>query len=175
MNDLAADVRQLLDREHLRELNLRYSMAIDDRRIDDLVECFAPEGELGHSDAAVRGRDQIAAFYRARLAAYGPTYHYPHGSMYEIDGDRATGVVLAHSELAIDGDMYQVAFRYIDSYVRDGRWMIARRELQTLYFSPVADLPRIFEDRLRIRWPGDPRPADIPEDGAAWAEFVGTR
>ena len=54
-DDLARQVRALADREELRELHLRYSMAIDDRRIEDLVQCFAPDGQLGHNDAAVSG------------------------------------------------------------------------------------------------------------------------
>ncbi len=170
-DDLAGQVRALTDREELRELHLRYSMAIDDRRIDDLVECFAPEGQLGHNDAAVSGRAAIAEFYTERLSRYGPTFHYPHGSLYEIDGDVATGTILGHSELAIDGEMFQVALRYLDDYARDGRWMIARRRIATLYFSPVADLPGIFGDELRLRWPGAPRRADLPEGEASWIEF----
>jgi len=170
--ELLRQVRALRDREELRELHMRYSMAIDDRRIHDLVACFAPDGQLGHDDAAVSGHDAIGTFYTERLAQYGPTFHYPHGSLYELDGDVATGTILGHSELAIDGAMYQVALRYVDDYVRDDRrWAIARRRIRTLYFSPVADLPEIFADEFRLRWPGTPRRADLPEGEASWNEF----
>jgi hypothetical protein len=169
--DLARQVRELADREELRELQVRYSLSIDDRRIDDLVECFAPDGELGHNDAAVSGREAIAAFYSERLRAYGPTFHYFHGSIYEIDGDVASGILLAHSELAIDGEMFQVALRYVDDYRRDERWTISHRRIRTLYFAPIADLPGIFQDANRLRWPGPPRPADFPEGDPAWEEF----
>ena len=173
--ELTRDVQGVLDREALRDLNVRYAMAIDDRRISDIGACFTADGTLGHVDAGVSGRDTIEAFYAARLANYGPTYHYPHAFLFELDGDTARGTVLAHAELGIDGQTYQVAIRYVDEYRREDEWRIRERGIRNLYFAPVAELPRIFEDELRIRWPGEPRPADLPEGDPAWVAFNARR
>jgi hypothetical protein len=171
-SDLGRDVRELMDREELRELHMRYSMACDDRRIDDIADCFAPDGVLAHKEADVQGRESIGKFYAARLACYGPTYHYPHASIYEIDGDTATGIILGHAELSIDGVTYKAAVRYYDTYRRDDRWLLTNRVIKNLYFSPEAELPGIFADENRIRWPGEPRPADFPEGDPSWEEFA---
>lgn len=169
---LARDVRELMDREELRELHMRYSMACDDRRINDIAACFAPDGVLAHKEADVEGRDNIAKFYAGRLALYGPTYHYPHASIYELDGDTATGIILGHAELSIEGVTYKAAVRYYDTYRRDDRWLLTSRVIKNLYFSPEADLPQIFADANRVRWPGAPRPADFPEGDPSWEEFA---
>ncbi len=169
---LESAVREILDREALRDLNCRYSIAIDDRRIDDIADCFTDDAVLGHVDAGIRGRDVIQAFYADRLRNYGPTYHYPHAFLFELVGDaEARGTVLAHAELAIDATTYQVAIRYLDVYRREERWRFSSRGIQNLYFAPVADLPTVFRDELRIRWPGAPKPAQLPEGEPAWEAF----
>ena len=172
-SELRRDVRTMLDREELRELQMRYSMAIDDRRIEDFGLCFTTAGEFGHVDGTVVGRAAIVEYQNERLALYGPTFHSPHEYSFVIDGDTATGVVLAHSELAIGGRMFQVAFRYRDTYQREDRWRFSSRHIHVLYFSPVDDLPGIFADRLRKRWPGPSRAADLPEGSASWEQFAG--
>lgn len=169
---LRKSVRELIDREALRELNLRYAMAIDDRRVDDFVECFTEDGEFRHVDGMVKGRDAIREYQNARLGRYGPTYHYAHAYEFSISDNSGTGTVLAHSELAIDGAMFVVGFRYTDEYRRGDRWRFASRGIRVLYFSPYADLPGIFADRFRKRWPGPPRVADFPEGDAAWEQFA---
>jgi hypothetical protein len=172
---LRQSVRELLDREELRELNIRYAMAIDDRRIDDFVQCFTDDGEFRHVDGMVKGRDAIRDYQNARLALYGPTYHYAHAYTFSVTGDTGTGTVLAHSELSIDGAMFVVGFRYEDEYRREDGWHFASRGIRVLYFAPYAELPGIFADQFRKRWPGDPRAADFPEGDAAWEQFAAGR
>ena len=124
--DLEQRIARIEAREAIRELVFDYSIAVDDRDFDRIEEIFCDDATFGHADGrdTTVGREAIVDFYRMRTGLMGPTYHYPHSHRIDFDDDdHATGTVLAHAELALEGTTYQVGLRYADTYRReDGAW-----------------------------------------------------
>lgn len=169
---------RLESRLEIMEMITHYSIAVDDRDLEAVADLFATDATFDSVGGAPSGREELVAYYAGRLERYGPTYHYPHSQLIEFTSDdEATGVVLAHAELAIGGEAFVVAMRYHDSYVRqDGRWRFGSRRLETIYALPMADLPTSMGDGLRKRWPGvEPEAADLPESTDTWKAFTSRR
>lgn len=176
MSELEARIRRLEDREELRELIARYANAIDDRDFDRVVACFSREASVGRADGSRGGQgpDGVRAFYTETMRPMRVTVHTPHTQVLDFTGpDTATGVVLCHAEMAIDGTLVLSALRYHDEYVReDGAWKFLARRMHFFYMMDVTELPERIFDADRVRWPGPPGPAQIPEGSAAYRRFV---
>ncbi|WP_370324173.1 nuclear transport factor 2 family protein [Euzebya sp.] len=165
-DDLAGQVRWLVDRAELQDLVAAYAMAVDDRDWDAVGEMYAEDSVFQGSLGPNRGRDAVVAYYRERTEQFGATYHYPHSQVVTFTGpDTASGTVAAHAELAIGDETVVIALRYADAYVREGgRWRFRERTVQQLYAMPLSELPSGLAQPDRKRWPGtDPAPADLPD------------
>jgi uncharacterized protein (TIGR02246 family) len=175
-DELAQRLRRLEDRFELLELPARYSRSIDDRDIATLVDLFCEDGAFVHADGGrqIVGRQEIEDFYRRVLSGYGMSIHIPHAQVVNrIDGDEASGWVLAHAELAAGTEYVVVALRYEDDYRRvDGRWRFARRALSFWYFANWRDLADVVPDRDRLRAGGRSRLPDLPESLPTYLEFT---
>lgn len=173
--DLLARVRRLETHAELEELVTRYCMAVDDRDLDAIVELFTPDGSFGHEGAEVAtGAAAIRAFYAERLSGIPYSIHYPHTQLVTIvDDEKADGVVVAQAEMGrLDAPPLRAAMRYHDTYrLHDGRFRFARRSLQFWYFAPVDEIDRGRWGAERVRWPGPPRPADLPDSLQSFAMF----
>jgi uncharacterized protein (TIGR02246 family) len=178
MDDLEQRVKRLEDRTEILNLVARYYNAVDDRDIELVGELFCDDGVFGRYNGTDRaeGRDAIKAFYYDRLSGVGPSFHYPHAHLIEFDSpDTATGVITAHAEMGIEGKMVMTGFRYEDRYRRDGDgvWRFLERLTRFYYFMSHEDLHHHYEDDVRIRWPGEPMVADLPDGLDTWKEFKG--
>ena len=178
-SDLERRIARIEAREAIRELVFDYSTAVDDRDYDRIGEIFCDDATFAHADGrdATEGRDAIVDFYRYRTGLMGPTYHYPHSHRIDFDDDdNATGTVLAHAELALEGTTYQVGLRYADTYRRrNGAWLFGSRTVCFLYFMPLSEL---VDGGLgapdRKRYPDvGPVAADLPETLATWRAAKG--
>ena len=173
-DETQARLRRIEDREALRTLVTRYGFAIDDRDTDLLAGLFTDDGVLDSVDGtiAASGREAIVAFYQARFAILGPTFHYTHDHLVTLDShdpDQTRAVVTAHSEAVRNGVPMLAAIRYLDRYQREhGQWRFAHRRLSFFYHLPVSDYVGAFRDSLRKRTGGTPQPADWPEALASW-------
>lgn len=177
-SDLERRLDRLESRLEIQQLVTRYCVVVDDRDLDALAQLFTEDAWFDSVGGRTTGREALVEYYAGRLERYGPTYHYPHGQVVDFEGsDRATGTVLAHAELAIQGEAFVVGIRYRDEYAReDGRWRFRSRDLGVVYAMRLADLPHGIGDRLRKRWPGSPpEAADWPEGNAAYEAFVDAR
>ncbi len=177
--DLEQRIARIESRESIRELVFDYSTAVDDRNFDRINEIFCDDATFGHADGRDKtvGREAIVDFYRMRTGLMGPTYHYPHSHRIDFDdNDRATGTVLAHAELALEGTTYQVGLRYADTYRHeDGAWKFGSRTICFLYFMPLSELVNGglgAPDRKRYPDVG-PVAADLPETLATWRASKG--
>lgn len=167
-------LRRIEDRTEIDELVTRYAMACDDRDLDALAECFTGDGAFVSVGGRIEGRAALVEYYTERFGHYGPSYHVPHRLvLHDLDEDTARGVVLAHSELMLDGGLFVSAHRYRDRYRReDGRWRVVERACDFLYGAPLRDMLDLDHTRPRRRWPGtEPVPAEIPESLATWKAF----
>ena len=177
-DDLSIRIARIEAKDAIRDLVVRYGMAVDDRDMTAVGEVFTDDAVFRHGDDSIvnHGRDEIVAFYTDRLQAFGATYHYPHSHLIELDSDdadRATGVVCAHAELGIDGRTYVTALRYHDQYrCEAGTWRFSERRLAMLYYMDLAELvDGGLAQADRKRYFGTIGPAEIPEKLPTWQEF----
>ncbi|MGI9594983.1 MAG: nuclear transport factor 2 family protein [Acidimicrobiales bacterium] len=174
--DLTTRISRLEAYEDIRRLVARYGVAVDDRDIDTVGSLFTEDGVFRHGDDSLvnHGRQEIVDFYTDRLTAFGPTYHYPHSHLIDLVGDtEATGVVMAHAELGIDGTTMVTALRYRDRYVIDGgQWRFAERAIAMLYYMDMAELAAGgLSQPDRKRYFGTVGPSELPEPLATWQAF----
>jgi ketosteroid isomerase-like protein len=177
--ELLERIAAIEHREQIRDLVIRYGMAVDDRDLATIGVLFTEDAVFRHGDDSIvnNGRDEIVEFYTDRLRAFGATYHYPHSHLVELTGPTtATGVVCAHAELGIDGHSYITALRYHDTYRNEnGHWLFAERRLAMLYFMDMAELAAGgLCETDRKRYFGTIGPAEIPEKLDTWKRFYGS-
>ena len=178
MEQLESRIRRLEDRVELADLIARYYNAVDDRDIELVGELFCEDGVFGRFNGTDRaeGREAIKQFYYERLGPIGPSFHYPHAQLIEFDDDdHATGVVTAHAEMGIQGKMVITGFRYQDRYRRDpdGAWRFLQRLSRFFYMMSHDELHDHYDDPIRVRWPGEPMAADLPDQLDTWKSFKG--
>jgi hypothetical protein len=141
-------LRELLDREAIREVVLRYARGVDRRDLDLVASCFTStaeyEGKLAHGRVA----DALAAL-RESLPRYESTLHFMGNQLVELRGDEASceTYAIAYHRTAGDGAPRDlaVAVRYLDELVRlpEG-WRIRKRVACTVWtrHDPVLPAPR---------------------------------
>jgi len=168
-DSLAARIERIEDREAIRALCSRYSLAVDDHDFDTLGSLFATDAFYGWVDAPpqAEGRAAITELLRSRIGSAGPSFHVNHDMIVDWDAadrGRATGIVFCHAEVIPAGKHLVGAIRYRDSYVKaDGRWLFAERFLSFLYFTPVDEYPGILGLRERLRMMNPPAAAHWPQ------------
>ncbi len=167
--DLEARIRRLEDIEAIRQLCTAYGIAMDERDMDATREMFTEDAELRSKDGvfAATGRQAILDTYQGRWDVLGPTYHFGHGHIVEIDPDdpdRATGTLTSHAEVVRNDEPMIVALQYEDVYRRDGgTWKFAEREMGYFYYMPPDRYTEVMKSSDRNLAYGDARPADYPQ------------
>lgn len=130
-------LRELRDREAVREVILRYARAVDRRDLAGVAACFTAEaaydGALAHGD--VRAALTVLA---QSLERYESTMHFVGNQLVELHGDRAhcETYAVAYHRFARATVKYDrvVAVRYEDELVREAEaWLICRRSARTLW------------------------------------------
>lgn len=169
-DDIAARLRRLEDREAIRDLIGRYSLAVDNHDFAALGALWHPDAVYGYVDQPqATGARAIAALLEERIGPSGPSFHVNHDQIVdwdERDPDRASGIVFCHAEVAPGGHQYQAAIRYHDRYVRHaGRWLFAQRFLGFLYFTPPSGYDGILLETERFRPAGARNRAHWPAFG----------
>lgn len=168
---------RLSARHEIENLITRYCIACDDRRIDDLLALFTEDAYFGAQDGVHGkcGSDGVRDHFVGALAAMGPSYHWSHDRLIEVDpadATKATGTVLGHFESSANGVGYVAAIRYNDQYRRvDGQWKFARRGYQFLYFLPAQDYGKALTLEKRVWRYGAWQLPDLPEPLDSWKQF----
>ena len=131
-DDLSTRFAAFEAREAIRDLVIRYGMAVDDRDMATVESMFTEDATFGQGDITLGSRQEIVDFYTDRLKAFGATYHYTNGHVVDLGGpDTATGVVNAHAELSLQDRTFISGMRYYDQYRHvDNRWKFAHRQLR---------------------------------------------
>lgn len=135
---------RLLAFEEIRQLASRYSIHLDARDLDALVDLFVPDVRVGRDDS---GRAALRAEFDENLRAVGVTFLQIGNHMIDlVDADHATGVVYCRGEIQDGGpespDWIVQAIRYHDTYARrDGRWLFVRRKHFLVYGAPLGVNP----------------------------------
>jgi hypothetical protein len=159
-------IRELLDRQEIRDVLMRYCRGIDRLDMDLVKSCYHPDAYDDHG--TYKGDvDGFCQAVRAGLAGCLATEHFLGNSLIEFRGGRAaseTYLVAYHRLPAMDdGVERDLAFggRYLDVFEQrnGGPWLIARRTV-------VHSWSRI--DPVTEHWPsrdafaqGQPGQADL--------------
>ncbi|HPF25628.1 MAG TPA: nuclear transport factor 2 family protein [Steroidobacteraceae bacterium] len=174
---LAERIRQLEDREQIRELVATYCLVVDSRDTDSLAECFCEDGSMASRDGAMNavGRDAVMAQFHQRFAVLGPSFHYTHDHAIWFDGEnsnRAFGLANSHAEVVRSGKPMIAAIRYEDEYRREGgRWRFYLRLLSFFYYLSPVDYPAALPTPLRNRAYNAPIRADFPEASPTYSAY----
>ncbi|MCH1512409.1 MAG: nuclear transport factor 2 family protein [Acidimicrobiales bacterium] len=166
--DIEARVRRLEDTNEIRNLTTRYGLAMDERNVEETRAMFTPDAVLTSKDGvfAAEGIESIMTTFAGRWDVLGPTSHWVHGQIIEInpsDPDRATGTVTSHAELDRNREAVLVSLIYEDTYVRhEGIWKFAAREMGYFYYTPAEKYTETMLSPNRNLAYDEPLPADYP-------------
>lgn len=133
------DLQEISDRIEIQELLVRYSIAIDSKRFDDLLPLFTEDAECDYGSlGSPRGPAAIAGLISSTLAGLDATQHLVGNSIVEIDGDSAavrTYLISQHIRASAPGAKhYFIGGEYVDTVVRtpDG-WRFRTRRLDRMW------------------------------------------
>ena len=142
-------LRELLDREQLKELRARYFRFLDLRDLEGFGSVFTEDAvlEVPEVDLVFRGRDEISAGVLASLKD-AVSAHHGHTPELTITGpDTATGIWAMQDIVewprAASGERIGITGvgHYHDEYVReDGQWRIAKVRLVRIRVQSLSEL-----------------------------------
>jgi hypothetical protein len=127
-----ADLQQLIDRQEIADLCVRYTFALDTKDWELLESCFTGAPSFVHPGGRLEGFEAILARTRSALESLDASQHLLGNVMAAVDGDtaRAASYFQAQHVRAgtLGGDTYIIAGSYTDSLARTcGGWKIAER------------------------------------------------
>lgn len=130
-----SDLQQLLDKDAIRDLVLRYCRAIDRRDYDALAELYHDDATDDHSPMYQGSAKGYLEWLPSMLETMTVTSHMVQNHLIVVDGDRAEGevsMISYHLTRDPDGADIEIVIggRYLDHYEkRDAVWRFARRKI----------------------------------------------
>jgi uncharacterized protein (TIGR02246 family) len=127
-----------VDEGAIRNLAVRYALAMDDGRLDQVAAMFTPEATFAaRYGEPLAGRTAIAEFLAANAAGQEASHHSVQGHLITADGEGAVGIVQVAAVLDKGGRTHRFALRCHDVYERhDGAWLFAHRGIAVRYAEP---------------------------------------
>jgi hypothetical protein len=129
----------------IRQLPVRYALALDSRDMDAMVALFTPDVRVGREAS---GRDALRAWFVKTLSEPKMSVHFVGNHIVDFDdADHARGVVYCRDELGRpNGGWDYGMLQYWDTYVRvdgpDGReWCFDRRKFLRWYMVDALERP----------------------------------
>ncbi|GGO80023.1 polyketide cyclase [Nonomuraea cavernae] len=169
-----AELRDLRDREAIRDLALLYTRAVDDHDIDAVVGMYTEDGVFERRGVSAAGHAAVRAAYAEAMGLYRLTLHTLDAHVVELTpGRTAVGWAAGHAELVTRKTAVMAAYRYDDAYRCAGdRWLFAHRSITFMYAVPMEEMSRGLTAPDRMRWPGaPPGRADYPESLPTWTTY----
>jgi len=151
-------LENLVDLELIRRLKYKYARCLDQKRWDEIAECFTADAVAEYSGGGYtfEGRDAIIDFLKRSMGA--ETFLSSHKMHHpEID---LTGADTAHGVWALDDVVVMTDFEltirgcsfYDDEYVkRRGRWLIHRTGYKRV-FEEIQPRGNVDGLRLTASW-----------------------
>ena len=90
IQELEAMVKELRDRELIKELTHRYAHCVRQHDVEGVVNLFAEEGAVEMGPTVVQGRTALRQFYAETLPKLGTPYDFLHNHVIELHGEQAT-------------------------------------------------------------------------------------
>lgn len=128
-----AAIDQLIVKDALRELAMRYARAVDRRDLALLQSVYHDDATDEHGTVFSGPASEFIARFAGVMAGFEVTAHHITNTSFRIDGARADGelyFIAYHRTLGDDAKHITVWGRYLDNYERrDGHWKISSRYL----------------------------------------------
>jgi len=125
---------ELLARDQIRDLALRYALAVDGKDLDGIAALFVADVDNGRYGT---GRDGVRRFYDQSLRKFHCSMHLVGNHVIDFDDDaHAQGVVYCRAQHHVlePEHWFDEALAYFDSYERvDDAWFFRRRRLRSWY------------------------------------------
>jgi len=144
---MAAVNQEFPDKQHIRELQNRYSYAIDSGQYDKLDGMFTSDATYNFVTGATDNLEALKNTIRDALQPLSSSQHINGNQWAEIEGDRATAgcyfTVHMFKEGVVDGEHFEMGGRYDDELLRtpDG-WRFTSRTISILW----------SEGNRKVRW-----------------------
>ncbi len=168
-DDLLRRIDRLESLDAIRQLAAKYSLALDMRDLDAMVNLFPEDVRVSRDET---GR---AAFRRwmddtLRQQFTGTSHHIGNHVIEFENPDHALGVVYSKNEHETGGEWVIMQMLYWDNYERiDGVWYF-RRRLPCYWYATDLNKPPIGDRKMR--WPGrEPYEGAFHELFPSWKSF----
>ena len=144
---MAAVNQEIPDKQHIRELQNRYSYAIDSGQYDKLDGMFTPDATYNFVTGSTDNLEALKNTIQEALLPLTSSQHINGNQWAEIAGDCATAgcyfTVHMFKEGVVDGEHFEMGGRYDDELLRtpDG-WRFTSRSITILW----------SEGNRRVRW-----------------------
>lgn len=167
--DLSSRIDRLESLDAIRQLAAKYSLALDMRDLDALVNLF-PEDVRVSRDQSGRAALKRWMDDTLRRQFTGTSHHIGNHVIEFEDPDNARGVVYSKNEHETGGEWVIMQMLYWDNYQRiDGRWYF-RRRLPCYWYATDLNKPPIGDRKMR--WPGrEPYDGAFHELFPSWKAF----
>ena len=131
-------VRDLADKEAIRDLVSQYAHCVWQDDIETMIELFTADGVMDPEiRAPIKGRAALLESFKDMLDA-GDFQPFVHNHVIDLDGDRASGVAYIDLRYTADGKSMIGSGFYTDEYVReDDGWKFKSRRLTTRFLVPL--------------------------------------
>lgn len=123
-------LRELLDKQALLELVIRYCRAVDRADEELFLSCYHPDAYDYHGPYSGSPREMLAALKKGTLGTLEVmVQHAISNSLFELHGDIAYGETYFQTRRpGEDGELSMSVGRYVDRFERrNGEWRIAMR------------------------------------------------
>ena len=144
---MAAVNQEIPDKQHIRELQNRYSYAIDSGQYDKLDGMFTPDATYNFVTGSTDNLEALKNTIRDALQPLSSSQHINGNQWAEIEGDRAAAgcyfTVHMYKKGLADGEHFEMGGRYEDELIRtpDG-WRFTSRTITILW----------SDGNRRVRW-----------------------
>ena len=147
--DLESLVRELADREAIRDLACRYAHLVWQGRGREMAELFSEDGSMDTGlEDPIHGRSALAAAFERLVDPETDLQPFVHNHVIDLAGDRATGTAYIDLRSVQDARSMIGSGFYEDEYVRTAAgWRFASRRLTLRFLVPLdegwAGRPRV--------------------------------
>jgi len=134
-------LQEVIDREAIRNLPLRYCHCVWQKDLDGYVNLFTDDGAVSTNDPSLphaQGRVALRSMIGEGLDTMKPR-PFIHNHVIELQGpDRATGTCYVEVRLLREGKKCLMAGWYNDEYAKVGEeWKFKSRQITIDSFAPV--------------------------------------
>lgn len=155
MSDIDDSLRTVIEKDHIRELGLLYSRAVDRKDIALLRTLYTADATDTHGDSFDGSAADYCDFIAQSVQHMPYSGHHICNHLIALDGDEADGEIYAIAAHVIPdrkgGWLEDIRWvRYIDRYRKesDGRWRFAKRIVTYDHRSvgPITQVPAAIDD-----------------------------